>query len=48
MAEVVQQLASRFRPDVSLIKQRIEDLISREYLERPEDEDVPGVYRYVA
>lgn len=48
VSEVLQQLSSRFKPDVSLIKQRIEDLISRDYLERPEDEDAPGLYRYVA
>ena len=48
VSEVLQQLSGRFKPEVSLIKQRIEDLISREYLERPDDEDTPGIYRYVA
>ncbi|KAM3549005.1 hypothetical protein MY1884_008932 [Beauveria asiatica] len=48
VSEVLSQLAARFKPEVPFIKRRIEDLISREYLERPDDEDAPGVYRYVA
>lgn len=47
VTEVVTQLASRFRPEVAMVKKRIEDLISREYLERIEDSDPPA-YRYVA
>ncbi|EFW99547.1 scf ubiquitin ligase subunit [Grosmannia clavigera kw1407] len=47
VTEVVTQLASLFRPEVSMIKKRIEDLISREYLERIEESDPPA-YRYVA
>lgn len=47
LTEVVTQLASRFRPEVAMVKKRIEDLISREYLERLEDSD-PAAYRYVA
>jgi len=46
VAEVTRQLQSRFQPNPSLIKKRIEDLIEREFLER-----VPGdmkQYRYVA
>ena len=48
VSEVLAQLVTRFKPDVSLIKHRIEDLISREYLERPENEATPGTYRYLA
>ncbi|KAL1900588.1 hypothetical protein Sste5346_002311 [Sporothrix stenoceras] len=47
VTEVVTQLASRFRPEVAMVKKRIEDLISREYLERVEDSE-PSAYRYVA
>jgi len=46
-SEVIQQLASRFQPDVPMVKRRIEDLIAREYLERIEDSAVPS-YRYLA
>ena len=48
VSEVLSQLSSRFKPEVSLIKKRIEDLIVREYLERPDEEDAPSKYRYVA
>jgi cullin 3 len=48
VGEVLDQLSGRFKPDVSLIKKRIEDLIVREYLERPDEEDAPATYRYVA
>ena len=46
MQEVLAQLKQSFRPDVKMIKRRIEDLISREYLER--DEDNPQVFKYMA
>jgi len=48
VSEVLSQLSSRFKPEVSLIKKRIEDLIVREYLERPDEEGAPSMYRYVA
>ncbi|KAF5006161.1 hypothetical protein FDECE_7436 [Fusarium decemcellulare] len=48
ISEVLAQLSSRFRPEVSLIKKRIEDLIAREYLERPDEDGMPSLYRYVA
>lgn len=44
--EVVQQLTRSFQPDIRLIKKRIEDLISRDYLER--DKDNHNTYRYLA
>ncbi|RGP80392.1 cullin 3 [Fusarium longipes] len=47
-SEVLTQLSGRFRPEVSLIKKRIEDLIAREYLERPDEDGAPSLYRYVA
>jgi cullin 3 len=37
IGEVIQQLASRFSPVVPFIKQRIENLIEREYLDRADD-----------
>jgi len=46
-SEVISQLAGRFRPDINMIKKRIESLIEREYLERIEDADRPS-YRYLA
>ena len=44
--EVVQQLQRMFQPDFRLIKKRIEDLISREYLER--DAENQNTYKYLA
>lgn len=46
MNEVLSQLASRFIPDVKMIKERIESLITREYLERVAEE--PPSYGYIA
>ncbi|KAI6783772.1 Cullin [Emericellopsis cladophorae] len=48
VSEVLNVLVGRFKPDVSLIKKRIEDLITREYLERPDEDGAPSTYRYVA
>ena len=45
MLEVVQQLTKMFKPDFKIIKKRIEDLISRDYLER--DKDNPNVFGLV-
>eukprot|EP00455_Lapot_gusevi_P004524 TRINITY_DN11869_c0_g1_i8.p1 TRINITY_DN11869_c0_g1~~TRINITY_DN11869_c0_g1_i8.p1 ORF type:complete len:140 (-),score=26.80 TRINITY_DN11869_c0_g1_i8:84-473(-) len=44
--EVSQILMPIFRPDPRLIKNRIEDMIAREYIER--DESATNVYRYLA
>lgn len=46
VAELVKQLQGRFQPLTVLIKQRIEDLIEKEYLKR--DNDQMGVYHYIA
>ncbi|PGH19226.1 hypothetical protein AJ80_04091 [Polytolypa hystricis UAMH7299] len=47
ITEVITQLATRFTPDVHLIKKRIESLIEKEYLERVPDSDPPA-YTYVS
>lgn len=47
MSETLSVLASQFKPDVNMIKQRIEALIDREYLERVDESEVPA-YRYLA
>jgi hypothetical protein len=46
MSEVIAQLSSYFTPDPRSIKQRIEDLIQREYLER--DKERSNEYHYLA
>ncbi|OEL38156.1 Cullin-1 [Dichanthelium oligosanthes] len=46
VAKCVEQLSRMFKPDIKMIKKRIEDLITREYLER--DKDVANSYRYLA
>lgn len=46
VVEVNQQLQKMFKPELRLIKKRIDDLISREYLER--DKDDPNTFKYVA
>ncbi|MFS7971617.1 putative cullin protein, neddylation [Helianthus anomalus] len=45
VAEVTKQLQSRFLPDPVVIKQRIEALIKREFLEL--DKDDQKLYRYM-
>ena len=47
MTEVIQQLNSRFVPDVAMVKKRIESLIERDYLERNEASERP-TYNYLA
>ncbi|TGZ78661.1 Cullin-domain-containing protein [Ascodesmis nigricans] len=46
MMEVVNQLKSRFTPDIASVKKRIEMLIEREYLERVEGDR--ETYKYLA
>jgi cullin 3 len=46
MTEVIRQLSSRFAPQPKSIKQRIEGLIEREYIDR--DVKNPRVYHYLA
>lgn len=45
--ETIGQLAAQFKPEVTMIKKRIESLIEREYLERIEGAKVDS-YRYLA
>ncbi|XP_015083047.1 cullin-1-like isoform X1 [Solanum pennellii] len=44
--ECVEHLGRMFKPDVKAIKKRIEDLITRDYLER--DKDEPNLFKYLA
>uniref|UniRef100_A0A7S1N1C3 Cullin family profile domain-containing protein n=1 Tax=Eutreptiella gymnastica TaxID=73025 RepID=A0A7S1N1C3_9EUGL len=44
--ECIRQLSNYFKPDMKVIKKRIEDLIQRGYLER--DEVDRNIYRYLA
>jgi len=44
--ECVEQLGRMFKPDIKAIKKRIEDLITRDYLER--DKENPNIFRYLA
>ncbi|XWS39052.1 hypothetical protein CRYUN_Cryun18bG0017000 [Craigia yunnanensis] len=46
VTECVEQLGRMFKPDFKAIKKRIEDLITRDYLER--DKDNPNTFRYLA
>ncbi|KAK7284680.1 hypothetical protein RJT34_19430 [Clitoria ternatea] len=46
VSECVAQLSRMFKPDIKAIKKRIEDLISRDYLER--EKDNPNTFRYLA
>ncbi|XP_022770978.1 cullin-1-like isoform X2 [Durio zibethinus] len=44
--ECVEQLSRMFKPDITAIKKRMEDLITRDYLER--HKEYPNMYRYLA
>ncbi|KAL2535560.1 Cullin-1 [Forsythia ovata] len=44
--ECVEQLSRMFKPDFKAIKKRIEDLITRDYLER--EKENPNLFRYLA
>ncbi|KAK8693848.1 hypothetical protein V6N13_071415 [Hibiscus sabdariffa] len=46
VSECVEQLSRMFKPDIKAIKKRIEDLITRDYLER--DKENPNTFRYLA
>lgn len=46
ITEVIRQVSNRFTPTPAYIKQRVEILIEREYLER--DKNDPKVYNYLA
>lgn len=46
LGETIRQLQHRFKPPPSLIKQRIEELLEREYLAR--DSEDRSVYKYLA
>ncbi|KAH6660643.1 cullin-3 [Truncatella angustata] len=48
ITQVIEQLSRQFKPDINLIKSRIEDLIGREYLERADVVDGKPAYRYLA
>jgi cullin 3 len=51
VAELISLLAHQFKPDVNMVKKRIEDLLEREFLERVEANGVPVepmTYRYLA
>ncbi|KAL9229009.1 hypothetical protein vseg_004527 [Gypsophila vaccaria] len=46
ISECVEQLSKMFKPDFKVIKKRIEDLITRDYIER--DKENPQTFRYLA
>ncbi|KAH9730302.1 Cullin-1 [Citrus sinensis] len=46
VSECVEQLSRMFKPDIKAIKKRMEDLITRDYLER--DKENPNMFRYLA
>ncbi|OMO49804.1 hypothetical protein COLO4_38370 [Corchorus olitorius] len=46
VSECVEMLSRMFKPDIRAIKKRIEDLITRDYLER--DSENPNVFKYLA
>jgi hypothetical protein len=46
MTEVIKQLSNQFEPQPKIIKDRIELLIEKEYMER--DQNERSVYNYLA
>ncbi|KFK42680.1 hypothetical protein AALP_AA1G025800 [Arabis alpina] len=46
VSECVEHNSRMFKPDINMIKKRIEDLISRDYLER--DSENPNILKYLA
>ncbi|GLU07429.1 hypothetical protein SLE2022_243890 [Rubroshorea leprosula] len=46
VSECVEQLSRMFKPDIKAIKKRMEDLITRDYLERSKEN--PNLFRYLA
>ncbi|XP_007009824.2 PREDICTED: cullin-1 [Theobroma cacao] len=46
VSECVEQLSRMFKPDIKAIKKQIEDLITREYLER--DKENANMFKYLA
>lgn len=46
ISECVEQLSRMFKPEVKAIKKRIEDLITRDYIER--DPENPNMFKYLA
>ena len=44
--ECIKLLSPMFKPDIKVIKKRVEDLITRDYLER--DEDDRNLFKYIA
>lgn len=47
MSETLTQLVGQFKPEVAMVKKRIESLLEREYIERIEEAPVDS-YRYLA
>jgi len=47
MSETLSQLVGQFKPEVTMVKKRIESLIEREYLERVDGAQIDS-YRYLA
>jgi cullin 3 len=47
ISEIITQLASRFKPDLDMVKRRIDALIDQEYMERIDSAKVP-TYKYLA
>lgn len=50
MSETITQLAGQFKPEVAMVKKRIESLLEREYIERIErtETEQTDSYRYLA